>query len=140
MAKRVQVRLVWNWEQIANPEGPATFIRADTDEPGVLQVSLYAEYKSGKTPNPTARDLIELACGHGERHAVGELVETSSGVCDLGTFGSAVFQSEEYAREQFWYLSNGWDFVLATLICTTEPDPDEVAEAQQIVQMLTLSE
>jgi hypothetical protein len=139
MGKRLHVQLLPNWTSADNPGGPATFIRTDSRDSGALQVSLMAEYKSGKPPLPTAEDLIELAQGHGERHDAGELVDRTSGACRLGTFGTAVFQSAEYPRLQFWYLSNGYDFVLATHVCATEPEGAEVTEAQQIVGMLGLS-
>src|SRR5690349_4720486 len=112
MAKRLQVRLLPNWAQADNPDGPATFYRTDSDDSGALQVSLYAEYTGGRVPNPSAEDLIELARGHGQRHDVGELVESLSGACSLGTYGAAVFRSAEYPRIQFWYLSDGRDFIL----------------------------
>src|SRR5262249_381520 len=103
---------------------------------GALLVSVD---KSGKVPNPSTKDLIELAQAHGERHNVGKLVETLSGACDMGNYGSAVFRSTEYPRIQIWYLSNGRDFVLATYVCTAQPEAEEVAQAQQIVSMLRLS-
>ena len=67
------------------------------------------------------------------------LSRPSRGAYDLGSYGSAVFRSAAYPRIQFWYLSNGRDFVLATHVCTVEPEATEVAEAQQIVGMLGLS-
>ena len=139
MAKRLRVQLLSNWVPEANPGGPATFIRTDSRDSGALQVSLMAEYKSGKPPLPTPEDLIGLAQGHGERHDAGALMETASGVCQLGTFGTAVFRSAQFPRVQFWYLSNGYDFVLTTHVCATEPEAAEVDEAQQIVGMLGLS-
>jgi hypothetical protein len=140
LAKRLQVKLLPNWAQSDNPGGPATFYRTDSDDSGALQVSLYAEDTGGKVPNPTPDDLVKLAQGHGQRHDAGELVGTHSGSCDLGSFGAAVFRSAEYSRIQCWYLSNGRDFVLATHVCTVEPEATEVSEAQQIVGMLGLSE
>ena len=62
---------------------------------------MYAEYKSGKVPNPSPTALIKLAQDHGERHDVGTLVETSRGECDLGSYRSAVFRSKEYARIEY---------------------------------------
>jgi hypothetical protein len=131
--------LLPNWAQADNSDGPATFYRTDSDDSGALQVSQYAEYNGGKVPNPTYNDLIELAQDHGQRHNAGELVGTDSGACALGSYGAAAFRSAEYPRIQFWYLSNGRDFILATHICTVEPEAAEVTEAQQIVGMLGLS-
>jgi hypothetical protein len=50
-----------------------------------------------------------------------------------------VFRSAGY-RTQLWYLSNGFDFVLATHVCCDEPEAAEIAEAQQIVGLIELSE
>ena len=139
MAKRVQIRLLPSWTSADNPGGPATFIRHASHDSGALQVSLMAEYTEGELPHPTPQDLVELAECHGARQDAGELVETDSGACQLGSFGTAVFQSSEYPRIQLWYLSNGYDFVLATHVCSTEPEAAEVKEAQQIVGMCGLS-
>jgi hypothetical protein len=142
VAKRVEVRLLPNWLAVpaVSSGGPTPFQRADGSGAGVLQFSLLAEYRGGKIPNPTLADLIGFARGHGERHDAGELVECLSGACHLGSFGSAVYQSEEFPRIQFWYLSNGRDFVLATHVCTARPGPEEIREAQQIVSMIGLLE
>jgi hypothetical protein len=74
----------------------------------------------------------------GAEQAIGELVESYCGTCELGVFGTAVYRSSEYRRFQVWYLSNGTDFVFATHICPGEPDGEEVAEAQEILRRLTL--
>jgi hypothetical protein len=139
MSKQLRVKLLPNWTTEKNPDGPATFVRTDSQDSGALQASLMTEYTGGKAPLPTVEGLIDLAQGHGERHAVGELVETAGGACALGRFGTAVFRSEEFPRMQLWYLSNGHDIVLASYICCTEPEPAEVEEAQQIVGTLGLS-
>ena len=81
-----------------------------------------------------------MAQGTGQHSNAGSLLESLSGVCNLGSYGSAVFESTEYPRIQFWYLCNGRDFVLATHVCSVKPDAEEVAEAQQIIGMLGLSE
>ena len=47
MGKRLQVRLLPNWTQAENPDGPATFYRTDSSDAGALQVSV-AEYMGGK--------------------------------------------------------------------------------------------
>ena len=125
--------------QADNPDGPATFYRTDSDDSGALQVSLYAEYTGGKVPNPSPDDLVALAQGHGQRHDAGELVGTHSGACVLGRFGAAVYRAAEYPRIEVWCLCNGRDFVLATHICTVEPEAAEVSEAEEIVGMLMLS-
>ena len=56
------------------------------------------------------------------------------------TMGSAIFRHREFPRMQFWQLSNGRDFILVTYISPAEPDPQEVAEAQEIVDCLDLKD
>jgi hypothetical protein len=139
VAKRLRVFLLPNWAQADNPNGPATFYRTDSDESGALQMSSYAEYNAGKVPNELSDDLVEFAKRLGQRHDAGELLGTDSGACFLGRFGAAVFRSAKYLRSQFWLLSNGRGFVLATHICAVEPEAAEVSEAQEIVGTLMLS-
>jgi hypothetical protein len=140
MNKRLKVHLLPGWRQYEQqrPSAPSTFIRAERPC-GVLQVSVYAVYQRGPKPRPTEEQLIELAQGHAERHHAGELEEVQSGTCVIGTWGSAVFRSEDNPRIQVWYVSNGCDFILATYICPAEPDQDEVDEAQHIVSWLEFS-
>jgi hypothetical protein len=140
LGKQLQITLLPDWEQFENPDGPVSFIRGSSETSGVLQVSLYAEYKSGKIPNPTQQVLVEFAQDLGERHDFGILECTEHGTCELGIFGTAIFHSEESPRAQIWYLSNGKDFVLATYICSVKPEHVEEQEAQHIVHMIDLSE
>jgi hypothetical protein len=139
VAKRLQVFLLPNWARADNPDGPVTLYRTDSDDSGALQVSPYAEYNACKVPNTLADDLVGFAQRYGQRRDAGELVGTLSGACILGKFGAAVFRSTEYPRFQVWVLSNRRGFVLATHICTVEPEAAEVSEAQEIVGMLMLS-
>ena len=139
--KAVGVTLLPNWVDCSGdyPGAHATFCRQGDDATGALQVSLQAEYKSGPEPNPTGDALIDFARQLGERNRFGEVVDTLSGLCALGTFGSAVFKSTENPLAQIWYLSDGRDFVLATYICAAPPTPDELAEAHETVSKITLT-
>jgi hypothetical protein len=139
--KPVRVLLLPNWVDCSEDYagGHGTFCRQGNDATGALQVSLQAEYKSGPEPNPTGDDLIDFARDLGERHRFGKVVETRAGVCALGTFGSAVFQSAENPLTQVWYLSDGRDFVLVTFVCVAPPTPEEVAEAREMVSRITLT-
>ena len=141
MGKRLKIHLLPNWmdQSRNNPGGPPTFTRANSADSGALQISFAAEYRGRQVPNPSAQDLIGLARRHGENWGIGELIETTSGSCTLGKFGSAVFRSSKCPRVQLWCLSNGYDFVLATHVCCVDPDPAEVGEAQDIVSMVDLS-
>lgn len=130
MKKRARVKLLSGWTDYSrdNPDGPPTFLRDRSEVPGPLQVSM-AEWVGGEVPNSSESDLVRLATDSGRRQEAGDLVETDSGKCDLGMYGTAVFRSQEYPRTQIWFLSNGRDFVMASHICPGEADDDEIKEA-----------
>jgi hypothetical protein len=128
VAKRLREFLLPILVQADNPDGPATVFRSDSEDSGALQVS-HAEYKACKLPNQSPIEIVEFTQGYGQRHGAGELVGAYSGACVLIRFGAAVFPSAEYRRIQVWCLCNGRDFVLATHICTVEPEAAEVSEA-----------
>jgi len=108
------------------------------DPAGCLQASIFAEYTSGDIPNPTGEQLIDLAKKRGVGYEIGELIETGDGKCKLGVYGSATFRSQEFPWFQIWYLSNGYDFVLATYICEIRPASVELKEVQDIVTQIDL--
>lgn len=70
-------------------------------------------YRSGVVPNPSPQDLIDLTREVGLQEQLGRELEFGSGDCALGRFGTVLFSSLEYCR--LWYLSNGRDFVRASL-------------------------
>ena len=138
--KVLKVKLSKEWSDHTHeyPNGPGTFIRHASKEPGVIQVS-FTLYEKGEIPNPSCEDLIELAKKIGDNLPAGDLVETSSGRCTFGIFGTAIFKSKEFPRTQVWYLSDGYNFILATHICTALPEPEEVAEAQEIISSIFIT-
>jgi hypothetical protein len=139
MENRLQVRLLPGWSDHSeeNPDGPPTYLRDVSFSPGPLQVS-WAWYESGATPDPTDDDLIALSKGIQKSFESPELIETGSGACSVGRYGSAVFRCEEAGRVQAWHLSNGRDLLTVTHIAGNDVDPVEVKEAQQIVEMLAI--
>ena len=140
MNQRLQIELPKGWVDYSKEkhDGPPTFVRDLSEEPGPLQIS-WAEYKGGVVPNPSAEDLQQMSREIGEQQDYGRLVESSSGECEFGRMGTATFQSTGQ-RVQLWHLSNGKDFIMATHIGPESPDPDEVREVQEIVRALTLAE
>jgi len=138
MAKRLKISLLPEWLNISreNPDGPLTFIRDGLESPGVLQISVQAEYVGGKPPNPTVGDLISFARSLGERNEAGDVIEERSGSCAIGQYGTAIFRSQEYPHLQLWVLSNGLDFVLATFTCPVEPSPEELQDIEEIVSLV----
>jgi hypothetical protein len=138
---RIKVTLFEGWIDCSrdNPNGPPTYLRELSSVPGPFQIS-WADYTGGKVPNPTMADLEKFSCDAGKEQGWGEVVESSSGNCTFGIFGTTVFRSPELSRSQIWWLSNGKDFIFATHICPEQPDPVEVQEVQEIVRMLTVGE
>ena len=140
MAKRPRVRLLPGWSDCSreNPIGPPTFLRVASDEPGPLQVSM-AEHADGEVPDPSSEELESMARDSGGEMGLGDVVETASGDCAIGTYGTAVFHADGAPRVQLWYLTDGRELVMVTHICPGDPDPDEIAEADQIVRRITLA-
>ena len=141
MSKILDVWLPDEWANISDqyPNGPVTMVWDDPLAVGVFQVST-AEYTGGAEPRPSEADLIKLAVGFGEQHQFGRLIDSFSGKCVMGAFGTAVFKrtestpTETPAYSQVWFLSNGLDFVFATFIGMQDPNAREVADAQRIAQ------
>lgn len=133
--KRLNVKLMPGWQQIANPDGPPTFLKGDADDGNPLQIS-HAEYLNGKIPNPKETDLIDLSKEQSKNF--GEVTKTDSGACAFGNFGMACFQSQQFSFSQVWHLSDGCDFIFVTYICDKKPDQQELLEVEQIIKELNL--
>ncbi len=139
MAKKLKFWLPDDWATVENPDGPLTACWQVPEAVGAFQVST-AEYTKGPEPHLSEADLMELANGFGQRNNWGELANSSSGKCIMGSFGTASFRrtksmppdTPEYC--QVWFLSNGLDFVFATFIAMQPPDGREVAAAQRIAE------
>jgi len=132
---RLKIDLFTNWAQ-RKQEGPMTFHRQGSTN--AFQVS-WAEYR-GKQPLPKmALDkLKEFAIDFGRKNSFGEPVESSSGTCRFGNFGTAVFSSDRHPGTQVLIVTAVSDHILATHICDRPPEPDEIAEVQQIASSLAL--
>src|SRR5262249_49496063 len=131
---RLKIQLPTTWSQQSNPNGPATFSRLGSSS--AFQVS-WAEYSGGKLTDVTTDKLKGLATDFGQKQGFGEMLESSTGVCTFGMFGTAVFRSREH-RIQIWFISDGRDHIMATHISDPEPDASEIAEVQQIARSLAL--
>jgi len=79
-------------------------------------------------PNPSHQDLVDLTRQMGLMEQLGRELEFGSGNCALGRFGTVRFSSIEHCR--LWYLSNGRDFVRASLTGSGEFE----AEARIMVE------
>jgi hypothetical protein len=132
---RLKIQLPTTWFQEENPDGPATFYREDSTS--AFQVS-WAENQSATIPTMSDSDLVQFALDFGAQNGFGKVLETRNGMGRFGLFGTAIFRSDEHPRIQLWVVTNNSDFIFATHICDTEPVSEEILEAQQIAESLTL--
>ncbi|HEX9513241.1 MAG TPA: hypothetical protein VF939_22275 [Puia sp.] len=99
--EKLRISFSDGWKNISheNPEGPPTFIKEASEEPGVLQIST-AEYLGGEHPNPTFSDLIELSEKTGLNNQFGNIQNKETGNCKYGKYGFV-----EFARPNFPYIA-----------------------------------
>lgn len=133
MTSKLKIRLRPGWEPAENPAIP-TYKRTASADSGALQFSV-AQFRHGAVPNATEQTLVamceKLTNGvRGRRDA-----SSASGTCDLGMYGTVAVHGDSPVRFQAWLLSNGQDFVLVTHTCGSEPDPEELREANEIALM-----
>lgn len=147
MGKKLTIWLPDHWANVSheNPDGPLTMCWDDAAACGAFQLST-AEYKGGKEPRTSEPELVQFAVAFGERHGWGELISSCSGKCKMGSFGTAAFKPTEPippddpAFSQVWFITNGWDFVLATFIAMQPPEQQELDDAHRIAEGIDLSE
>lgn len=99
-----------------------------------MQFSL-AQYKNDSLPSTTDATLVgiceKLTSGvRGRRD-----VSRSSGTCEFGIFGTVVAKGDSPAHVQAWVLSNRREFILVTHTSDSDPDSQEVKEANEIALM-----
>ena len=132
---RLKIQLPAAWTQQNNSKGPVTFCRRGSGN--AFQVS-WAAYRGRESLDVTAETLVEMATNLGQEQRFGDRLETASGDCRFGTFGTAVFRGAGHPRIQIWFISNGRDHILATHICDRDPRASEIAEVKQIANSLAL--
>jgi hypothetical protein len=128
---RLKIRLLRGWTAAANPRGLATYVRQGGS--GTLQFSL-AQYKNDALPT-TEATLISIcekltSSVRGRRD-----VSSSSGNCEFGIFGTVLAKGDSPAHVQAWVLSNRREFILVTHTSDSDPDSQEVKEANEIALM-----
>ncbi|MCA9775715.1 MAG: hypothetical protein KC800_03330 [Candidatus Eremiobacteraeota bacterium] len=123
-----------NWQDISSQnEGRTTFINGQN----VFQVSV-ARYDGGELPNPSREDLVALASGFLGTGGRTEILHADSGKCELGSFGTVQYYSEDLEHCQVWHLSNGKDFVMATYLCSESLRVGEIDEVERVVRTISL--
>jgi hypothetical protein len=132
--KKLNIKLPHSWEDISadNPQGPPTFIDKAFGDIGVLQIST-AEFLSGKIPNPSLMDLIDLSRNIGLKNEFGDLQNEESGNCSYGIFGCVQFSSPRFPHSSIWHISDGENFIFATFICSKVPDQKQINDVKNIL-------
>jgi len=136
MAKTIKINLVEGWKNYDNPSGPLTYLHSNAN---ALQIS-WNEYISGPEPHSDPKELEKMSIEFGKKFGLGDSIKSTSGTCEFGYMGTAIFKSENYPRVQVWQLSNGRDFITATHICAEVPEQKEINDVQDMVQKLILKE
>lgn len=137
MNKRLKILLLEGWEDVSheNPDGPSTFIRSESENPAVLQISVQATYTRGKKPDPTVAQLFEFARRIPTKDD-GQEVMCASGDCKMGIFGAVEKRFPDATVMRLWALSNGFDFILATQTVIGTPDERDLDEGHSTVMNL----
>jgi hypothetical protein len=132
---RLKIQLIEDWKQVANTEGPATFLRGGSSN--AFQVS-WAEFKGATPANISGENLKEMSIQLGENNNWGTLLESMIGTCTFGAYATAIFRSSSHPRLQVWCLTDGGNCIIATHVCDNEPSPEELHEVKQMAINLSL--
>jgi hypothetical protein len=131
MLPRLKVKLHQGWIPVANPNGPATYVRGSGPNPPALQFSI-AQHKPGALPNVTPESLVGICERMTEKVRGRRSISKSSGECTFGKYGTVIAKGDAPAHVQIWVLSNEREFILVTHTCEIDPEPKEDEEANQI--------
>jgi hypothetical protein len=133
MTPKLRIRLRPGWQPAENPTIP-TYKRSASPDSGALQFSI-AQFRHGTVPNATEQTLVSM-CEKLTSGVPGRRdVTSASGTCDFGTYATVAVHGDSPVRLQAWIMSNGQEFILITHTCGSEPDPEEVREANEIALM-----
>ena len=140
MAKQRKIRLNlglpegWDYAEEQPEDGPMTFVHDDPDA-GVFQVSLQVDAMAGQDVGED--DLVGMCEDMGESAQLGELVESGSGRCAMGIYGTAIFTSEQFPHSQVWVLSDGTNALVASLTGTADRNSEHSKQIWQAVMKAT---
>ena len=131
MSPRLKLTLRQGWREAKNPGGPATYVRETSRASGYLQLS-FATYKPGSVPDTEEATLLNICAKMASKVRGSNVVSKQSGKCNFGKFGTVTTQGEEPVYFRVWVISDSHHFILVTYTCGNNPDPQEVAEANEI--------
>jgi hypothetical protein len=131
---RLKVRLYNGWRQLESREGPVTYFREGSSDSGALQFSV-AQHRPGPVPGAGEEMLIALCEKLTSKVRNRRDASSRSGKCEFGIFATVAVKGDSPAHFQAWVLSNHREFILVTHTCEKQPDPQEIAEANEIALM-----
>ena len=142
MANRLNIDLLPTWTDRSrdHPQGPPTYIRHASSDPGALQVSWASYSRPGPPPQMTDGGLTQLATRLAT--SPGARIESSTvGKSAWGRFACVVAHAPD-RRMQVWVINNGPDNVLVThsYSGSGQPDASELSEAEQIAMSIRVTE
>ena len=139
MPPKLHVNLPPGWTDVSSkvPDAGAMFVKGGIDATSALQISYGLNSAPAQTPL-TEEDLIHMAAASNFGVNFGAVVHKHGGPSLFGHMGTAIYEGGNYPRVQVWFLSNGKDIVMASLVSAEKPDDLLVTEAQEIVQTLAL--
>ena len=137
---KIRIGFSKGWKDISkeNPNGPPTFINYEIEDSGVLQIST-AEFIGGQKPNPNFSDLINLSKNIGLKNEFGIVRHEESGNCGYGKYGFVEFSRSDFPYIAVWHLSDGKNFIIATFICATQPNPKQIGDVRNILTSIRKS-
>jgi hypothetical protein len=140
MANRLKINFPTSWSDASsdNPQGPPTYIRHTSENPGALQVSFASYTGAAPPPHMTDEDLIQLASNLAMSPNAKE-ISKSNGNSNWGRFGCVVSTSPEF-RMKVWVINKGTETVLVTHTGPNPPDEAELSEADQIVMGIYIAD
>lgn len=139
MRPRLLVNLPEGWSDISSqvPDAGAMFVKGGPGATSALQISYGLNSVPSQTPI-TEDDLIHMAASSDFGVNFGQVIASHGGPSLFGHMGTAIYTGGKYPRVQVWFLSNGKDIIMASLVSAEPPDDLLLTEAQEIVQTLAL--
>ena len=136
------VSLPAGWESYKPPfprPRPRLRMYSFVNEQNSLQLELVTD-DSIKDLDHTEDGLAKQASSFLYRVELSKVLETKSGKCAMGLYGTAIYESPRYEHYQIWYLSNGQDVVKATYTFSESFSPQKLGEVEKAVMELSLVE
>ena len=134
-AKRLGLRIEMpeGWEpQPQTPGEPITLLFKDA----AFQISIRPGAAEGE--GWSGDDLADMTDAMLKPSTSGKRIEKSSGPCDMGTYGMALYADGEPSYLQAWFLSDGTHLMTVTLVDNASLEEDEIVDVIDTVLGMSL--